>query len=175
GGFADLKFEDETNILESGIDVVARPPGKELKSVSLLSGGEKTLTCVALLLAFFKYKPNPVCILDEVDAALDEGNIDRFAKILRDFRDHTQFLIITHSKKTMACASTMYGITMQESGVSKPISVRFIDVGENGEILDTAGQSSQTAETSDATNNNAALENEVFSLNTEPNEDSQAA
>ncbi len=138
GGFADLKLEDETNVLECGVDIVARPPGKELKSVSLLSGGEKTLTCVALLLAFFRFKPNPVCILDEVDAALDEGNIDRFTRTIRDFRTQTQFLIITHSKKTMSCASTMYGITMQESGVSKPISVRFVDVGENGEILDTA-------------------------------------
>ncbi len=139
GGYADLVLEDENNILECGVDIVARPPGKDLKSVSLLSGGEKTLTCVALLLAFFRYRPNPVCILDEVDAALDEGNIDRFARVIREFRDSTQFLIVTHSKKTMASASTMYGITMQESGVSKPISVRFVDVGENGEILDTAG------------------------------------
>ena len=132
---ADLRLEDEANILECGVDIVARPPGKELKSVSLLSGGEKTLTCVALLLAFFRFKPNPVCILDEVDAALDEGNIDRFTKMLSDFKTQTQFLLITHSKKTMVCASTLYGVTMQESGVSKPISVRFVDVGENGEIL----------------------------------------
>ncbi|MCL2306194.1 MAG: chromosome segregation protein SMC, partial [Planctomycetaceae bacterium] len=138
GGFADLKLEDETNVLECGVDIVARPPGKELKSVSLLSGGEKTLTCVALLLAFFRFKPNPVCILDEVDAALDEGNIDRFTQMLSGFKAQTQFLLITHSKKTMTCASTLYGVTMQESGVSKPISVRFVDVGENGEILDTA-------------------------------------
>ena len=138
GGFADLKLEDETNILECGVEIVARPPGKELKSVSLLSGGEKTLTCVALLLAFFRFKPNPVCILDEVDAALDEGNIDRFTRMLSDFRTQTQFLLVTHSKKTMACASTLYGVTMQESGISKPISVRFTDVGENGEILETA-------------------------------------
>ena len=139
GGHADLKLEDEMSILESGVEIVARPPGKDLKSVSLLSGGEKTLTCVALLLAFFQFKPNPVCILDEVDAALDEGNIDRFARVIGDFRTKTQFIIITHSKKTMACASTLYGITMQDSGVSKPISVRFVDVGENGEILDGAG------------------------------------
>lgn len=138
GGFADLKLEDENNILESGVDIVARPPGKELKSVSLLSGGEKTLTCVALLLAFFRYRPNPVCILDEVDAALDEGNVDRFVRVIKDFKAQTQFLLITHSKKTMGCANTMYGITMQDSGVSKPISVRFVDVGENGEILDTS-------------------------------------
>ncbi len=139
GGHADLIFEDETNPLESGIDIVARPPGKELKSVTLLSGGEKTLTCVALLLAFFRFRPNPVCILDECDAALDEGNIDRFIRVIKNFQAATQFLIITHSKKTMACATTMYGVTMQESGVSVPISVRFVDVGENGEILNGAG------------------------------------
>jgi len=138
GGFADLNLEDETNILECGVDIVARPPGKELKSVSLLSGGEKTLTCVALLLAFFRFRPNPVCILDEVDAALDEGNIDRFSRMLREFKTQTQFLIITHSKKTMTCASALYGVTMQESGVSKVVSVQFDDVGENGEILDAA-------------------------------------
>lgn len=136
GGFADIVFDDPGNPLESGVDIVARPPGKELSSIMLMSGGEKTLTCVALLLAFFKYRPNPVCILDEVDAALDEGNIDRFVNVVSDFRTSTQFLIVTHSKKTMACAKTIYGITMQDSGVSKPISVRFLDVGENGEILD---------------------------------------
>ncbi len=135
GGQADLILEDPNNVLECGIEIVARPPGKELKSVSLLSGGEKTLTCVALLLAFFRFRPNPVCILDEVDAALDEGNIDRFVRVVKEFRTAPQFLIISHSKKTMAAASTIYGVTMQESGVSKPISVRFVDVGENGEIL----------------------------------------
>lgn len=140
GGHADLILEDENNVLECGIDIVARPPGKELKSVSLLSGGEKTMTCVALLLAFFRFRPNPVCILDEVDAALDEGNIDRFARVIQDFQTATQFLLITHSKKTMSAATTMYGITMQDSGVSTPISVRFVDVGDNGEILNGADQ-----------------------------------
>jgi chromosome segregation protein len=140
GGHADLILEDEDNVLECGIDIVARPPGKELKSVSLLSGGEKTMTCVALLLAFFRFRPNPVCILDEVDAALDEGNIDRFARVIQDFQSETQFLLITHSKKTMSAATTMYGITMQDSGVSTPISVRFVDVGENGEILNETSQ-----------------------------------
>ncbi|MGL6227397.1 MAG: chromosome segregation protein SMC [Thermoguttaceae bacterium] len=140
GGHADLILEDENNVLECGIDIVARPPGKELKSVSLLSGGEKTMTCVALLLAFFRFRPNPVCILDEVDAALDEGNIDRFARVIQDFQTATQFLLITHSKKTMSAATTMYGITMQDSGVSTPISVRFVDVGDNGEILKGADQ-----------------------------------
>ncbi|MCL2118645.1 MAG: chromosome segregation protein SMC [Planctomycetaceae bacterium] len=134
GGHADLVLEDESNPLESGVEIVARPPGKELKSVMLLSGGEKTLTCVALLLALFSYRPSPICILDEVDAALDEANIDRFAKVIKEFEVRTQFLIVTHSKKTMIAADTIYGVTMQDSGVSIPISVRFIDVGENGEI-----------------------------------------
>jgi len=134
GGHADLVLEDESNPLECGVEIVARPPGKELKSVTLLSGGEKTLTCVALLLALFSFRPSPICILDEVDAALDEANIDRFAKVVKEFEVKTQFLIVTHSKKTMACADTIYGVTMQDSGVSIPISVRFTDVGENGEI-----------------------------------------
>ncbi len=134
GGHADLVLEDESNPLESGVEIVARPPGKELKSVMLMSGGEKTLTCVALLLALFSFRPSPICILDEVDAALDEANIDRFARVVKEFEVKTQFLIVTHSKKTMASANTIYGVTMQDSGVSIPISVRFTDVGENGEI-----------------------------------------
>jgi chromosome segregation protein len=138
GGNADLVLEEPENILESGVDIIAKPPGKELKSVMLLSGGEKTLTCVALLLAFFRYKPNPVCILDECDAALDEGNIDRFVNVIKKFRTATQFLMITHSKKSMAAATTIYGVTMQESGISKPVSVRFVDVDEDGNLLNAA-------------------------------------
>ncbi len=134
GGVADLVLENPNDILESGIDIVAKPPGKELKSVTLLSGGEKTMTCVALLLAFFRFRPNPVCILDECDAALDEGNIDRFVRVIKEFRTQTQFLMITHSRQTMAAASSIYGVTMQESGVSKPISVQFTDISENGEF-----------------------------------------
>ncbi len=136
GGSADLVLENPENMLESGVDIVAKPPGKELKSVMLLSGGEKTMTCVALLLAFFRYRPNPVCILDECDAALDEGNIDRFVNVIKEFRTNTQFLMITHSKKTMAAATTMYGVTMQESGVSKPVSVRFAEVDEQGNLIE---------------------------------------
>lgn len=135
GGHADLVLEDPEHPLECGIEIVVCPPGKELKSVSLLSGGEKTLTCVALLLAIFRYRTTPVCILDEVDAALDEGNVGRFAKVLQDFQSDTQFLIITHSKKTMTSAKSMYGVTMQDSGVSKLLSVQFDQIGDNGEIL----------------------------------------
>jgi len=135
GGQASIELEEGVDVLESGIEIVARPPGKEPRSISLLSGGEKTLTCVALLLAMFRSRPSMFCVLDEVDAALDEANIDRFAKVLRDFLSVTQFLIITHSKKTMTCADAIYGITMEESGVSKRVSVRFEDVSENGEFL----------------------------------------
>jgi chromosome segregation protein len=127
GGMADIVLEDETDVLESGIEVIARPPGKDLRSISLMSGGEKTMTAVALLLAIFRSKPSPFCILDEVDAALDEANIGRFTSVLKDFLDRSQFIIITHSKRTMACADMLYGITMQESGISRRISVRFED------------------------------------------------
>jgi chromosome segregation protein len=127
GGMADMVLEDENDVLECGIEVIARPPGKELRSISLMSGGEKTMTAVALLLAIFRSKPSPFCILDEVDAALDEANIGRFTAVLRDFLDRSHFIIITHSKRTMAVADVLYGITMQESGISKRVAVRFED------------------------------------------------
>jgi chromosome segregation protein len=133
GGMADIVLEDESDILECGIEVIARPPGKELRSISLMSGGEKTMTAVALLLAIFRSKPSPFCILDEVDAALDEANIGRFTTVLRDFLDRSHFIIITHSKRTMAIADVLYGVTMQESGVSKRVAVRFEDWPEDGE------------------------------------------
>ncbi len=134
GGRADIVLDDPDDVLECGVEIVAKPPGKELRSISLLSGGEKTLTVVALLLAIFRSKPSPFCILDEVDAALDEANIDRFAAVLREFTDRSQFILITHSKKTMLHADVLYGVTMQESGVSKRISVRLEDISDNGEI-----------------------------------------
>ncbi len=135
GGNADILMEENVDILDSGIEIVARPPGKEPRSISLLSGGEKTLTCAALLLAIFRSRPSPFCVLDEIDAALDEANIDRFTQVLKDFLAWTQFIIVTHSKKTMTCANTIYGVTMQESGVSKQVSVRFEDVSDDGHIL----------------------------------------
>ena len=144
GGHADIVIEDEADILESGLEIVARPPGKEPRSISLLSGGEKTLTCVACLLAIFRSRPSPFCVLDEVDAALDEANIERFISVLNEFLQWTQFIVVTHSKKTMACGGTLYGVTMQESGISKQVSVRFYDVSETGEILKTAEEDDGT-------------------------------
>ncbi len=135
GGQADIILDEGVDILDSGIEIIARPPGKEPRNISLLSGGEKTLTCVALLLAIFRSRPSPFCVLDEVDAALDEANIERFIGVLQEFLAWTQFIVVTHSKKTMTCASTLYGVTMQESGISKRVSVRFDDVSETGEIL----------------------------------------
>ena len=125
GGQADIVLDPHVDLLETTVEIVARPPGKEPRSISLLSGGEKTMTCVALLLAIFRSRPSPFCVLDEVDAALDEANVDRFVAGLRDFLSSTQFIIVTHSKKTMAAADTLYGVTMEESGVSKRVSVRF--------------------------------------------------
>jgi chromosome segregation protein len=127
GGMADVLLEDPNDVLECGIEITAQPPGKEMRSLTLLSGGEKALTAVALLLAIFRNKPSPFCILDEVDAPLDEANVGRFAAVLREFLDLSQFIIISHSKKTMACADILYGITMQEPGVSKRVAVRFED------------------------------------------------
>ncbi|MFV2066277.1 MAG: chromosome segregation protein SMC, partial [Pirellulales bacterium] len=144
GGQADIVLDggEEVDLLESGIEIVARPPGKEPRSISLLSGGEKTLTCVALLLAIFRSRPSPFCVLDEVDAALDEANIERFTAVITEFLASTQFIVITHSKKTMTAANTLYGITMQESGVSKRVSVRFEDVHDDGQIRETAAAAS---------------------------------
>ncbi|OYV93236.1 MAG: hypothetical protein B7Z73_03705 [Planctomycetia bacterium 21-64-5] len=145
GGQADVVLEEGVDVLDSGIEIVARPPGKELRSISLLSGGEKTLTCVALLLAIFQYRPSPFCVLDEVDAALDEANIERFVGVLKEFLARTQFIVITHSKKTMTCAGTLYGVTMEESGVSKRVSVRFEDVSEDGQIRTAAARMRESA------------------------------
>lgn len=130
GGRADILLENPANPLECGIEIIARPPGKEPQSLSLLSGGEKTLTAVALLFAVFRSKPSPFAILDEVDAALDEANIDRFNRMLMDFLSESQFIVITHNKRTMQSADVLYGITMQEPGVSKRVSVRFEDRAE---------------------------------------------
>jgi chromosome segregation protein len=125
GGTAGLSLLDEEDVLESGIDVMAQPPGKRLQSVMLLSGGEKALTAIALLFAIFQYKPSPFCILDEVDAPLDDANIGRFVRMLEGLKAQTQFILITHSRRTMEIADQLYGVTMEEPGVSKLVSVRL--------------------------------------------------
>ncbi len=130
GGKADIILENPDDVLESGIEVLARPPGKELQSITLLSGGEKSMTAIALLMAIFRSRPSPFAILDEVDAALDEANNVRFNEIIRAFLDRSQFIVITHSKRTMTIADQMYGITMQEPGVSTRVSVKFDSAGD---------------------------------------------
>ena len=125
GGSAGLALVDNEDMLEAGIDIMAQPPGKKLQNVLLLSGGEKAMTAIGLLFAIFKYKPSPFCILDEVDAPLDDANIGRFVKMLDTIRGDTQFIIITHSRKTMQIADNLYGVTMEEPGVSKLVSVKF--------------------------------------------------
>ena len=123
GGDADLKLTDPDDPLDSTIEIVASPRQKKLGRLSLLSGGERALTAIALLFAIYLVKPSPFCILDEVDAPLDDANVQRFVRVLKDFSDRTQFIIITHNKATMKEADRLYGITMEESGVSKVVSV----------------------------------------------------
>jgi chromosome segregation protein len=133
GGHGEMRLTDEANASESGIDIIASPPGKKLQNVLLLSGGEKSLAAMALLMAIFRYQPSPFCVLDEVDAPLDEANIGRLTRLLKEMASETQFIVITHSKKTMESAEAMYGVTMQEAGVSKLVSVRF-----QGPVAETA-------------------------------------
>jgi chromosome segregation protein len=125
GGKADLLLVNEGDVLESGIDILARPPGKQLQSITLLSGGEQTMTAVALLFSIYQVKPSPFCVLDELDAPLDESNINRFVRILQRFVTNSQFIVITHNKRTIGMAGVLYGVTMQEQGVSRIVSVKF--------------------------------------------------
>ncbi|MAR11853.1 MAG: chromosome segregation protein SMC [Blastopirellula sp.] len=138
GGHADIVLEEGVDVLEAGIEIIATPPGKPSFNNSLLSGGEKALTAVALLLGIFEFRPSPFCVLDEVDAPFDEANIGRFVDVLTEFLQWTKFVVVTHSKKTMTAATTLYGVTMQESGVSKKVSVTFEDVSEDGHISQDA-------------------------------------
>lgn len=125
GGEARLQLSNPEDLLESGVEIVAQPPGKKLGSLELMSGGEKALTAVALIFAIFQYKPSPFCILDEVDAPLDEANITRFAEAVRQMTDRSQFIVITHSKRTMETADVLYGVTMEQPGISKLVAVEL--------------------------------------------------
>jgi len=125
GGNSDLRLTNPDDLLTTGVEIVASPPGKKLTTISLLSGGEKTLTAISLLFAILNVRQTPFCLFDEVEAALDEANVAKFGEYLDNYKNKTQFLIITHKKKTMEYANTLYGITMQESGVSKLVSVKL--------------------------------------------------
>ena len=128
GGQAELLLTEPDYLLETGIEIQAVPSGKNLKSISLLSGGEKTFTAISLLFAILNIRPVPFCVLDEVEAALDDANVESFGNYLNKYRDKTQFILITHKKKTMEFVDILYGITMQESGVSKLVSVKLEDI-----------------------------------------------
>jgi chromosome segregation protein len=136
GGRADLSLLDENDPLNCGIEITAKPPGKQLQSVSLLSGGERTMTAVALLFSIYMVRPSPFCILDEMDAPLDESNINRFIKVLDRFVSQSQFIIITHNKRTIAKADILYGVTMEERGVSKLVGMKLqADRGSDGQLI----------------------------------------
>ncbi len=136
GGKADICLDDENNVLECGIDIIAEPPGKKLQNITLLSGGEKALTAVAILFSILKLRPMPFCVLDEIEAALDDANVERYAKYLHRYSGDTQFIVITHRKPTMELADALYGVTMEEKGVSKVVSVKLSDAIkiDNGEV-----------------------------------------
>ena len=145
GGRADLALLDENDALNSGIDIIAKPPGKQLQSVSLLSGGERTMTAVALLFAIYMVRPSPFCILDEMDAPLDESNINRFIKMLDRFVAQSQFVIITHNKRTIAKADILYGVTMEERGVSKLVGMRLTAASRKRSAPATRGAAGRAA------------------------------
>jgi len=143
GGRADLSLLDENDPLNCGIEITAKPPGKQLQSISLLSGGERSMVAVALLFAIYMVRPSPFCILDEVDAAMDEGNINRFIRMLERFVEQSQFIIITHNKRTIAKADVLYGVTMEERGVSRLVGMKLTPpVQASPEVTSNGGEKS---------------------------------
>ena len=134
GGRGELRLCDPTNVLTTGIDIFAQPPGKKLQNISLLSGGEKTMTAVALLFATYQVRPSPFCLLDEIDAALDDKNVMSFVQTLRAFANISQYIVITHNKKTVMGASSMLGVTMEESGITKVVQIKLDDDTINGRV-----------------------------------------
>ena len=127
GGSSGMKLIDEEDVLESGIDLFAQPPGKKVQYLSQLSGGEQTLTGVAFLVALFRYRPSRFCVLDEVDAALDDTNVERFVRLIREMSQETQFILVSHNKRTIEMADSLYGITMEEPGISQVLAVRLTE------------------------------------------------
>ena len=165
GGRAEIRLQPDENgevdVLESGIEITAKPPGKEPCGLSQLSGGEKTMTAVALLLAIFKTRPSPYAVLDEVDAALDEANVERFNQIVHSFLDRSHFIVITHHKRTMQACDKLYGVTMQERGVSKKVAVRFDEVGADGQIAQQAINNQKAREQNGHASGSASSEGET--------------
>ena len=139
GGHAELVLTTPSDLLTSGVEIIAQPPGKKLTNLSLLSGGERAFTAIALLFSILKVRPVPFCILDEVEAALDEANVIRFAQYIKQFSKDTQFIVITHRKGTMENCDVLYGVTMQESGVSKIVSVRMVE-GNDSTVIKKVGK-----------------------------------
>ena len=127
GGNAEITLTDQKNLLETGIDIIAHPPGQKIQNITLLSGGQRTMTAISLMFATFLVKPSPFCILDEIDAALDEENVTRFINLLKEFKETSQFVIITHNKKTITASDIMYGVTQEQKGISKIVSARFVE------------------------------------------------
>ena len=166
GGKADLLLLDEEDVIESGIEIVAQPPGKNLQSISLMSGGEKALTAISLIFAIYLIKPSPFCILDEIDAPLDDINVGRFTRVLQQFTEKSQFLIITHNKRTMEMANMIYGVTMAQQGVSNIMSMNF----ETAHRHATQGQPVIPAETK-----SEPSEPEVAQEEMEPEEEQSTA
>ena len=145
GGRAELRLTNPNDMLETGIDIVAQPPGKKLSSIELMSGGEKALTAVSLIFAIFQIKPSPFCILDEVDAPLDEANVGRYCDMIREMTDRSQFILITHIKKTMQMVDILHGVTMGEPGVSRLVSVKVSETAKGIKVDDKSAPKSAVA------------------------------